>query len=121
MSNAHRNLVEEPRGKRLVGRRAQRQEDDIKLDLWDISSDSMSWMELTRIVSNEGIFCVCDVLPRTDVFSLTVTAQKQETLCSLLCDRLSETRRLVVDSVMENDYSLLKLFPVASYANSNIA
>jgi hypothetical protein len=45
----------------------------------------MSWMELTRIVSNEGIFCVCDVLPRTDVFSLTVTAYKQETSCAVYC------------------------------------
>jgi hypothetical protein len=43
-----RVLVGKPEGKRLLGRTRQRWEDNIKMDLQEVGSGGMEWMELAQ-------------------------------------------------------------------------
>jgi hypothetical protein len=44
----HRVLVGKPEGKRPLGRRRRRWEDNIKMDLQEVGESRMDWMELAQ-------------------------------------------------------------------------
>jgi hypothetical protein len=46
--NAYRIFMEEPEGKRLLGRRRRRWMDNIKMDLREIEWDGMGWIDLLQ-------------------------------------------------------------------------
>jgi hypothetical protein len=48
MRNAYRILVGKPEGKRLLGRPRHRWVNNIKIDLREIRSDGMDWIDLAQ-------------------------------------------------------------------------
>jgi hypothetical protein len=46
--NAYKILVEEPEGKRPLGRSRRRSEDNIKMDLWDIGLEVVDWINFAQ-------------------------------------------------------------------------
>jgi hypothetical protein len=46
--DVHRVLVEKPEGKRPLGRRRRRWEDNIKISLQEVGCGGMDWIELTQ-------------------------------------------------------------------------
>jgi hypothetical protein len=46
--NAYRTLMENPEGKRSLGRRRRRCVDNIKMDLGEIGWDGMDWIDLAE-------------------------------------------------------------------------
>jgi hypothetical protein len=46
--NAYRILIENPEGKRQLGRRTSRWVDNIKMDLREVGWDGMDWIDLAQ-------------------------------------------------------------------------